>query len=52
VTPRRILLVLNHAGYFGVFQALASELVRRGHSVHVAFLSGTAADRELPPTRG
>ena len=47
MSPRRILLVLNHAGYFGVFQALASELARRGHSVHVAFLSGTAADREL-----
>jgi hypothetical protein len=46
VSPRRILLVLNHAGYFGVFQALVSELVRRGHSVHVAFLSATAEDLE------
>src|SRR4029079_17176661 len=30
----------------GVFQALVSELVRRGHSVHVAFLSATAEDLE------
>ena len=42
----RALFVLNHPGYFGVFQALVSELARRGHSVHVAFLQGTQADFE------
>jgi hypothetical protein len=45
--PRRFLLVLNHAGYFGVFQQLVSELSRRGHSVHVAFLSGTPEDFDV-----
>jgi hypothetical protein len=45
VTRRqRILLVLNHAGYFGVFRQLATELARRGHSVHVAYLSAKTED--------
>ncbi len=44
---KRILLVLNHAGYFGVFQQLVAELARRGHSVHVAYLSGKPEDFEV-----
>jgi hypothetical protein len=44
VSGRRFLLVLNHPGYFGVFRALVSELARRGHAVHVGFLSGTDED--------
>jgi hypothetical protein len=36
----RILLVLNHTGYIGVFAPLVRELAGRGHSVHVAYLSG------------
>jgi hypothetical protein len=43
----RGLFVLNHPGYFGVFRALVAELTRRGHGVHVAFLSGTRDDFEL-----
>jgi hypothetical protein len=42
----KTLLVFNHPGYFGVFQALVAQLGRRGHSVHVAFLSGTREDFE------
>jgi hypothetical protein len=40
----RILLVLKHAGYFGVYPQLVSELARRGHDVHIGWLSGTADD--------
>jgi hypothetical protein len=40
----RALLVLKHAGYFGVYTQLVSELARRGHEVHVGWLSGTAED--------
>jgi hypothetical protein len=40
----RALLVLKHAGYFGVYPQLVSELARRGHEVHVRWLSGTAED--------
>jgi hypothetical protein len=40
----RILLVLNHTGYGGVFASLVQELAERGHSVHVASLSGEFAD--------
>jgi hypothetical protein len=36
----RVLLVLNHTGYIGVFAPVVEELARRGHSVHVAYLSG------------
>jgi hypothetical protein len=36
----RILLVLNHTGYIGVFAPLVQELADRGHSVQVAYLSG------------
>ena len=35
----RILLVLNHTGYAGVFAPLVEELANRGHSVHIAYLS-------------
>jgi hypothetical protein len=44
MSPRRVLLVLKHAGYFGVYAQLVSELARRGHRVHVGWLSGTAED--------
>jgi hypothetical protein len=40
----RALLVLKHAGYFGVYAQLVAELARRGHRVHVAWLSGTTED--------
>jgi hypothetical protein len=40
----RILLVLKHAGYFGVYPQLVAELARRGHHVHIGWLSGTAED--------
>jgi hypothetical protein len=40
----RALLVLKHAGYFGVYSQLVGELARRGHDVHVGWLSGTADD--------
>jgi hypothetical protein len=40
----RALLVLKHAGYFGVYAQLVSEIARRGHQVHVGWLSGTAED--------
>jgi hypothetical protein len=43
---KRFLLVLNHAGYFGVFRHLVEELARRGHAVHVAYLAGTPEDFE------
>ncbi|HZT46148.1 MAG TPA: hypothetical protein VFA24_08220 [Gaiellaceae bacterium] len=43
----KALFVLNHPGYFGVFQALVAELARRGHAVHVGFLSGTREDFDL-----
>jgi hypothetical protein len=36
----RVLLVLNHTGYVGVFAPLVQELATRGHSIHVAYLSG------------
>ncbi|HZQ64026.1 MAG TPA: hypothetical protein VFA66_02210 [Gaiellaceae bacterium] len=39
----RILLVLKHDGYVGVYEALVRELAARGHHVHVAFYSGTDA---------
>lgn len=35
---RRILLVLKHAGYIGVYGSLVQELAERGHSVHVAYV--------------
>jgi hypothetical protein len=42
--PRlRILLVLKHAGYAGVFTPLVQELAARGHAVHVGWIGG---DRE------
>jgi hypothetical protein len=44
VSRRRVLLVLKHAGYFGVYTQLVAELARRGHRVHVGWLSGTAED--------
>jgi hypothetical protein len=40
----KVLLVLKHAGYFGVYPQLVAELARRGHQVHVGWLSGTAED--------
>jgi hypothetical protein len=40
----RVLLVLKHAGYFGVYPQLVAELARRGHEVHIGWLSGTAED--------
>jgi hypothetical protein len=43
---KRFLLVLNHAGYFGVFRDLVGELARRGHSVHVGYLAGRPEDFE------
>jgi hypothetical protein len=39
----RVLLVLKHAGYIGVYAPLVEELAERGHSVHVACVG---ADRE------
>ena len=46
-TGRRILLVLNHSGYFGVFRGSSRSSPTAGTRSHVAFLSGTAEDREL-----
>jgi hypothetical protein len=40
----RILLVLKHAGYFGVYPQLVTELARRNHAVHIGWLSGTTED--------
>jgi hypothetical protein len=40
----KVLLVLKHAGYFGVYPQLVTELARRGHQVHIGWLSGTAED--------
>jgi hypothetical protein len=34
----RILLVLKHAGYIGVYARLVTELAERGHTVHVAYV--------------
>lgn len=36
----RVLLVLKHAGYAGVYAALVRELAKRGHEVRVAYLAG------------
>jgi hypothetical protein len=41
-SPLRILLVVKHAGYIGVYEQVVLELAARGHSVHVGYLS---ADR-------
>jgi hypothetical protein len=35
----RILLVLKHTGYMGVYASLVRELAERGHAVHVAYLA-------------
>ena len=34
----RILLILKHAGYIGVYASLVRELAERGHSVHIGYL--------------
>ena len=36
----RVLLVLKHAGYIGVYEQLVRELADRGHAVHVSYLGG------------
>jgi hypothetical protein len=36
-SPLRVLLVLKHAGYIGVYVSLVEELAERGNHVHVAF---------------
>jgi hypothetical protein len=38
--PMRVLLVLKHAGYIGVYAPLVEELAERGHAVHVGYMSG------------
>ena len=45
--PLRVLLVLKHAGYIDVYEPLVRELADRGHTVHVGYLSGSAAGLEI-----
>ena len=43
----RVLLVLKHAGYAGVYASLVEELAERGHAVHVAHLGNDRTGTRL-----